>query len=87
MLFLWSWAHSLASLGPIELLQIVAGSQHRETIPTPEDCCDTVKLPTMLYPLIRKFFFALDAETAHGIGMDGIDLMNATGLAGCWPSR
>ena len=27
----------------------------------------------MLYPLIRKFFFSLDAETAHGIGMLGID--------------
>jgi dihydroorotate dehydrogenase len=27
----------------------------------------------MLYPLIRKFFFSLDAETAHGIGMQGID--------------
>jgi len=27
----------------------------------------------MLYPLIRKFFFSLDAETAHGIGMMGID--------------
>ncbi|MGB7502806.1 MAG: dihydroorotate dehydrogenase (quinone), partial [Azonexus sp.] len=37
----------------------------------------------MLYPLIRKFFFALDAETAHGIGMDGIGFLNATGLAGC----
>lgn len=37
----------------------------------------------MLYPLIRKFFFALDAETAHGIGMDGIAFLNATGLAGC----
>ncbi|MBS1129124.1 MAG: dihydroorotate oxidase [Proteobacteria bacterium] len=35
----------------------------------------------MLYPLIRKFFFSLDAETAHGIGMKGIDLMNAAGLA------
>ncbi len=35
----------------------------------------------MLYPLIRKFFFSLDAETAHGIGMKGIDFMNATGLA------
>ena len=38
--------------------------------------------PTMLYPLIRKLFFALDAETAHGIGMGGIDLLNASGLAG-----
>ena len=37
----------------------------------------------MLYPLIRKFFFALDAETAHGIGMNGVDLLNASGLAGC----
>jgi dihydroorotate dehydrogenase len=27
----------------------------------------------MLYPLIRKFFFSLDAETAHGIGMMGVD--------------
>ncbi len=35
----------------------------------------------MLYPLIRKFFFALDAEAAHGIGMQGIDFMNSTGLA------
>ncbi len=35
----------------------------------------------MLYPLIRKFFFALDAETAHGIGMKGIDLMKASGFA------
>jgi dihydroorotate dehydrogenase len=34
----------------------------------------------MLYSLARKFFFALDAETAHGIGMSGVDLL---GLAGC----
>ena len=26
----------------------------------------------MLYPLIRKFFFALDPELAHGLGMSGI---------------
>lgn len=37
--------------------------------------------PTMLYPLIRKFFFALDAETAHGIGMNGIDFLNAAGFS------
>jgi dihydroorotate dehydrogenase len=36
----------------------------------------------MLYPLIRKFFFALDAETAHGIGMRGVSLLDATGFAG-----
>jgi dihydroorotate dehydrogenase len=35
----------------------------------------------MLYPLIRKFFFSLDAEMAHGLGLKGIDLMNASGLA------
>ena len=35
----------------------------------------------MLYPLIRKFFFALDAETAHGIGMNGIDFLNAAGFS------
>ena len=35
----------------------------------------------MLYPLIRKFFFALDAETAHGIGMRGTEFLDATGLA------
>lgn len=40
--------------------------------------CDKMQ-PTMLYPLIRKFFL-LDAETAHGIGMKGIDLMSAAGL-------
>ena len=37
----------------------------------------------MLYPLIRKFFFALDAETAHGLGMHGVAFLNASGLAGC----
>ena len=36
----------------------------------------------MLYPLIRKFFFALDAETAHGIGMGGVSFLDATGIAG-----
>jgi dihydroorotate dehydrogenase len=35
----------------------------------------------MLYPLIRKFFFALDAETAHGIGLDGVDFLNTAGIA------
>ncbi len=50
---------------------------------SPHSCCNAVKSHAMLYPLIRKFFFALDAETAHGIGMDGIAFLNATGLAGC----
>jgi dihydroorotate dehydrogenase len=36
----------------------------------------------MLYPLIRKFFFSLDAENAHGIGMSGVSLLSCTGLAG-----
>ena len=29
----------------------------------------------MLYPLIRKFFFALDPELAHGLGMNGIEFI------------
>ena len=36
----------------------------------------------MLYPLIRKFFFSLDAENAHGIGMSGVSLLHATGFSG-----
>jgi dihydroorotate dehydrogenase len=35
----------------------------------------------MLYPLIRKFFFALDPEFAHGLGMSGIDFLNGAGVA------
>ncbi|MDX9707362.1 MAG: quinone-dependent dihydroorotate dehydrogenase [Azospira sp.] len=35
----------------------------------------------MLYPLIRKFFFALDAEDAHGIGMRGISALSCSGLS------
>lgn len=35
----------------------------------------------MIYPLIRKFFFALDAETAHGIGMSGVGFLNLAGVA------
>ncbi|HEX5801744.1 MAG TPA: quinone-dependent dihydroorotate dehydrogenase [Azospira sp.] len=34
----------------------------------------------MLYPLIRKFFFALDAEDAHGIGMRGVSLLSCNAL-------
>jgi dihydroorotate dehydrogenase len=37
----------------------------------------------MLYPLIRKFFFALDAETAHGIGMGGVSLLKSSGFGAC----
>jgi dihydroorotate dehydrogenase len=36
----------------------------------------------MFYPLIRRFFFSLDAETAHLLGLAGVDLLAATG-AGC----
>ena len=36
----------------------------------------------MLYPLLRKIFFAIDAETAHGIGMSGLSFLNATGFSG-----
>lgn len=35
----------------------------------------------MLYPLIRKFFFALDAETAHGIGMSGVSFLKSSGMS------
>jgi len=35
----------------------------------------------MLYPLIRKFFFSLDAETAHGLGLKGISFAHAMGLS------
>ncbi len=35
----------------------------------------------MLYPLIRKFFFALDPELAHGLGMNGIEFLNRPGIA------
>ena len=36
----------------------------------------------MLYPLIRKLFFSLDAENAHGLGMSGVSLLSCAGLAG-----
>ena len=35
----------------------------------------------MLYPLIRKVFFSLDAESAHGLGLGGMSLLSATGLS------
>ena len=37
---------------------------------------------TMIYPLIRKFFFALDAEKAHGIGLTGMSFLEAAGMLG-----
>jgi dihydroorotate dehydrogenase len=33
----------------------------------------------MLYPLLRSVFFALDPETAHRLGMTGVDFLKATG--------
>ena len=35
----------------------------------------------MLYSLIRKLFFSLDPEFAHGLGMSGIDFLNRAGIA------
>ena len=35
----------------------------------------------MLYSLIRKFFFSLDPEMAHGLGMNGVDFLNRAGIA------
>lgn len=36
----------------------------------------------MLYPLLRTVFFSLDAETAHGLGLFGVDLLRFSRL-GC----
>ena len=35
----------------------------------------------MLYSLIRKLLFSFDPESAHGLGMSGIDFMNRVGIA------
>ena len=35
----------------------------------------------MIYPLLRKLFFSLDPETAHGLGMSGIEFMHRAGIA------
>lgn len=35
----------------------------------------------MIYPLIRKFFFSLDAEAAHGIGMSGVGFAHSAGIS------
>ncbi len=40
----------------------------------------------MLYPLLRHFFFALDPEVAHGVGLAGVDLLRMTG-ASCLLAR
>ena len=34
----------------------------------------------MLYSMIRKIFFSLDAELAHGLGMSGVDFLNRAGI-------
>ncbi len=38
--------------------------------------------PTMPYSLIRKFLFALDAETAHGLGLNGMSFLHSAGFLG-----
>lgn len=35
----------------------------------------------MLYSILRKALFSLDAESAHGLGLNGIDFLQAAGLA------
>jgi dihydroorotate dehydrogenase len=37
------------------------------------------KIVAMFYPLLRRLFFTLDPETAHGIGMTGVGLLNLAG--------
>lgn len=40
----------------------------------------------MLYSILRKALFSLDAESAHGLGLTGIDFLQSAGLA-CLLSR
>ena len=40
----------------------------------------------MLYSLLRKVFFSLDPELAHGLGMSGIDFLHHAGI-GCLLSK
>jgi len=35
----------------------------------------------MIYPLLRKIFFSLDPETAHGLAMSGIEFTHRAGIA------
>ena len=35
----------------------------------------------MIYPLLRNILFSLDPETAHGLGMSGMDFMHRAGIA------
>ncbi len=35
----------------------------------------------MIYPLLRKILFSLDPETAHGLGMSGIEFVHRAGIA------
>jgi dihydroorotate dehydrogenase len=35
----------------------------------------------MLYSLIRKFFFSIDPEIAHGLGMNGVEILKRSGIA------
>lgn len=39
------------------------------------------KIAPMLYSLARKMFFSLDAEKAHGIGLNGLAALHAAGLS------
>jgi len=39
------------------------------------------KIAPMLYSLARKIFFSLDAEKAHGIGLNGLAALHAAGLS------
>lgn len=36
----------------------------------------------MIYPLLRRIFFSMDAERAHGIGLKGMSFLHASGLTG-----
>ena len=40
-----------------------------------------VKSRPMLYSILRKALFSLDAENAHGMGLTGLDFLQAAGLA------
>lgn len=54
----------------------------------PDFCCVAVKSPPiMIYSLLRRVLFSMDAEKAHGIALSGISFLQASGLSGLVADR
>lgn len=85
-----AWVQMAIQEAPASALCATSGAGNYLDIPRYRRaiCCIAVKSrPIMIYSLLRRVLFSMDAEKAHGIALNGISLLQASGLSGLVSDR